>query len=54
MESRGIDTVFYYQVDNPLVRMCDPTYLGFHAESGITAITANRDPRFRRSTLPGS
>jgi len=30
LERRGIDTIFYYQVDNPLVRMCDPVYLGFH------------------------
>ncbi len=31
MERRGIDTLFYYQVDNPLVRMADPVLLGFHA-----------------------
>jgi UDP-N-acetylglucosamine/UDP-N-acetylgalactosamine diphosphorylase len=30
MAERGIDTLFYYQVDNPLVRMADPTFLGFH------------------------
>ncbi len=34
MERRGIDTLFYYQVDNPLVRIADPTYLGFHALRG--------------------
>jgi UDP-N-acetylglucosamine/UDP-N-acetylgalactosamine diphosphorylase len=34
MEARGVDTVFYYQVDNPLVRMADPVYLGFHVEAG--------------------
>ncbi len=33
MDRRGVDTVFYYQVDNPLVRIADPTYLGYHAES---------------------
>ncbi|MBW2273516.1 MAG: UDPGP type 1 family protein [Deltaproteobacteria bacterium] len=32
MERRGIDTIFYYQVDNPLVRIGDPVYLGFHDE----------------------
>jgi UDP-N-acetylglucosamine/UDP-N-acetylgalactosamine diphosphorylase len=31
MEHRGADVVFYYQVDNPLVRIGDPVYLGFHA-----------------------
>jgi UDP-N-acetylglucosamine/UDP-N-acetylgalactosamine diphosphorylase len=30
IERRGIDTVFYYQVDNPLIRIADPVYLGFH------------------------
>ncbi len=30
MERRGLDRLFYYQVDNPLVQMADPTFLGFH------------------------
>jgi UDP-N-acetylglucosamine/UDP-N-acetylgalactosamine diphosphorylase len=34
LEARGIDTLFYYQVDNPLVRMCDPLYLGLHDRAG--------------------
>ncbi len=33
MEARGIDTVFYYQVDNPLIRMADPGFLGFHRQA---------------------
>jgi UDP-N-acetylglucosamine/UDP-N-acetylgalactosamine diphosphorylase len=33
MERRGADTVFYYQVDNPLIRIADPAYLGFHLEA---------------------
>jgi len=32
MHSRGIQTIFYYQVDNPLIRMMDPSYIGFHLE----------------------
>ena len=32
MERRGITTLFYYQVDNPLVRIADPVFLGFHAQ----------------------
>ncbi|MFL2936965.1 MAG: UTP--glucose-1-phosphate uridylyltransferase [Myxococcota bacterium] len=34
MEERGLDRVFYYQVDNPLVQMADPTFLGFHESVG--------------------
>lgn len=30
MHTRGIDRLFYYQVDNPLVRMADPVFLGLH------------------------
>jgi UDP-N-acetylglucosamine/UDP-N-acetylgalactosamine diphosphorylase len=33
MERRGVDTVFYYQIDNPLIRIADPAYLGFHFEA---------------------
>jgi UDP-N-acetylglucosamine/UDP-N-acetylgalactosamine diphosphorylase len=33
LADRGIDTLFYYQVDNPLVRMCDATFLGYHDEA---------------------
>lgn len=47
MERRGVDTVFYYQVDNPLIRMADPTYLGFHlgAEAEMSAkVIRKKDP----------
>ena len=32
MRSRGIDFLYYHQVDNPLARVCDPAFLGFHVE----------------------
>lgn len=31
MEERGISEIFYFQVDNPLVAVCDPLFLGLHA-----------------------
>jgi UDP-N-acetylglucosamine/UDP-N-acetylgalactosamine diphosphorylase len=31
MRRRGVDYLFYFQVDNPLVKVCDPAFLGFHA-----------------------
>jgi UDP-N-acetylglucosamine/UDP-N-acetylgalactosamine diphosphorylase len=38
LRSRGIDTLFYAQVDNPLVRACDPVLIGYHrlAQSQMT------------------
>lgn len=31
MESRGVEHVSYFQVDNPCVRVLDPVFLGLHA-----------------------
>lgn len=33
MRTRGVDVIFYFQVDNPLVRLCDPVFLGHHVLS---------------------
>ncbi|RUL87379.1 UTP--glucose-1-phosphate uridylyltransferase [Tautonia sociabilis] len=30
MRERGIRTIYYFQVDNPLAQICDPAYLGLH------------------------
>ena len=30
LKSEGVDTLSYFQVDNPLVRCIDPAFLGFH------------------------
>jgi UDP-N-acetylglucosamine/UDP-N-acetylgalactosamine diphosphorylase len=38
MEERGLDTVFYCHVDNPLVRIADPTLLGFRALTGAEVV----------------
>ncbi len=34
MESKGIDLMSYFQVDNPHVQVVDPYFLGFHVLSG--------------------
>lgn len=34
MQARGLAQLFYFQVDNPLVVMCDPTFIGYHLASG--------------------
>ncbi len=37
MRERGITTIFYYQVDNPLAILGDPILLGFHHGAGAQA-----------------
>ncbi len=32
LESRGIETISYFQVDNPLVRIIDPPFIGLHVK----------------------
>jgi len=48
MQSRGIEQLFYLQVDNPLVPICDPALIGYHllAESELTSLTvAKQQPK---------
>ena len=33
LKAAGIRHVFYFQVDNPLVKVCDPTFVGQHIEA---------------------
>lgn len=48
MEKRGISTVFYFQVDNPMVAVADPAFIGLHllrkADISIK-VCAKRDPQ---------
>jgi UDP-N-acetylglucosamine/UDP-N-acetylgalactosamine diphosphorylase len=34
MQRRGIQFIFYYQVDNPLVKVADPAFIGHHIAAG--------------------
>jgi len=34
MKDLGIEEIFYFQVDNPLVKVCDPLFVGLHSLSG--------------------
>jgi len=34
MKNRGVEHVFYFQVDNVLTRICDPAYIGYHIIDG--------------------
>ena len=31
MKQRGKELLYYFQVDNPLLKICDPVFLGYHA-----------------------
>ncbi len=47
MDRRGIKTLFYFQVDNPLVEIADPTFIGLHVKEGADVsikVCAKRDP----------
>jgi UDP-N-acetylglucosamine/UDP-N-acetylgalactosamine diphosphorylase len=33
MRAQGLRTLFYFQVDNPLVRIVDPSFIGLHREA---------------------
>jgi len=48
MEKRGLKTIFYFQVDNPMVEIADPAFLGVHlneqAEISLK-VCAKRDPQ---------
>ena len=44
MQSRGIEQLFYLQIDNPLVPICDPLLIGHHllAGSELTSLTVQK------------
>jgi len=54
LEERGISTLFYCHVDNPLVRIADPSLLGFQALTGAEVAckaVRKRDPLEGLGTL---
>lgn len=56
VEERGIETLFYFQVDNPLTQVCDPEYIGHHllARSEVsTQVVAKRNPDERVGNVVG-
>lgn len=47
MRRRDIDLIFYFQVDNVLVKICDPVFLGHHVERHAqmsAKVVAKTDP----------
>lgn len=47
MKKRGITSVFFFQVDNPLVEIADPAFIGYHVQEKSEyslKLCAKRDP----------
>jgi UDP-N-acetylglucosamine/UDP-N-acetylgalactosamine diphosphorylase len=47
LEQEGVRQLFYFQIDNPLVDVCDPVFIGYHATSGSefsSKVVAKTDP----------
>jgi len=47
MDRRGLHSIFYFQVDNPLVEIADPRFIGLHLKEGAevsTKVCGKRDP----------
>jgi len=47
MRRRGIEELFYFQVDNVLVKICDPVFIGYHVQAGAemsSKVVIKRDP----------
>lgn len=54
MKDEGIQHVFYHQVDNPTVILCDPAFTGFHADhqsSLSTNVVRKASPTERMGVL---
>ena len=48
MKKRGIKSVFFFQVDNPLVEIADPAFIGYHVlnkSEYSLKLCAKRDPK---------
>ncbi len=54
MKKRGIKSVFFFQVDNPLVEIADPAFIGYHVlekSDYSLKLCAKRDP-FEKVGMP--
>jgi UDP-N-acetylglucosamine/UDP-N-acetylgalactosamine diphosphorylase len=54
MRQRGIELLYYHQVDNPTAIVCDPAFLGLHVASGSemsTKVVAKRSAEERMGVV---
>ena len=54
MRAEGVTTIFTFQVDNPLLRVCRPEFLGHHARAGAemsTIVVRKRAPEEKMGVI---
>ncbi|EAQ81831.1 UTP--glucose-1-phosphate uridylyltransferase [Blastopirellula marina] len=54
IQSRGLEEIYYFQVDNPLADVCEPLFLGYHRLSGSemsTQVVAKQRPEEKVGVL---
>ncbi|MCC9605848.1 UTP--glucose-1-phosphate uridylyltransferase [Blastopirellula sp. JC732] len=54
MNKRGLEVIYYFQVDNPLADVCEPLFLGYHRLSGSemsTQVVAKQRPEEKVGVL---
>lgn len=54
MQTRGLEEIYYFQVDNPLADVCEPLFLGYHRLSGSemsTQVVAKQRPEEKVGVL---
>ena len=54
LERQGIKQIFYFQVDNPLVKVADPVFLGHHLQADAevsTKVARKRGPTDKQGNL---
>lgn len=50
LKSRGIEEIFYFQIDNPIVDICSPEFIGYHVLSKsefATQVIRKQNPKDR-------
>ncbi len=48
LNARGVTSLFYSQIDNPLVRLCDPALVGFQREADVACKVVEKRERDER------
>ncbi|MBQ4204679.1 MAG: UTP--glucose-1-phosphate uridylyltransferase, partial [Thermoguttaceae bacterium] len=50
LKNRGVEEIFYFQIDNPVIDICSPEFIGYHVLSGsefATQVIRKQNPKDR-------